>query len=75
MRCYDGCPDAELQALIDARAAARAKLRAAFPAARCVYYPVEQAFLIFQDNCQVGTFQRSEIFACDEGIRLLSKSA
>ena len=46
MRCYDGCPDSKLQALIDERERLRKQLSAYD--ARCVYFPVEQAYQVWQ---------------------------
>lgn len=45
MRCYNGCPDDELQSLFDSREEARAKLKKADPKAWCTYFPMEAMYM------------------------------
>lgn len=54
MRCYNGCPDDELQAVIDAK-------RAAFDEAKrlginITYFPMEGQYMAFRDIEQVSGF-------------------
>jgi hypothetical protein len=44
MRCYDGCPDSELQALLDNCAAKLAAVRVFEPQARCTYHAPHASF-------------------------------
>lgn len=48
MRCYHGAPDAQLQAVLDHRAALRRAVQQVHGAgARVVYFPVEQAWQVY----------------------------
>jgi hypothetical protein len=50
MRCYNGCPDGELKALIDARIKAEKRLKKINPEARCVYFPSPGYFQVWLNN-------------------------
>lgn len=50
MRCYDGCPDSELQAHMDAIAAEKKRLADRIPGARCVYFPNGEFYQCFNAN-------------------------
>lgn len=54
MRCYDGCPDKELQAFIDAEAKAHREL--AKLGLRATYFPMEGAWMAFRDHVSVTGF-------------------
>jgi len=41
MRCYNGAPDAQLQALMDERVRLRKELKSADPDAHVTYFPME----------------------------------
>lgn len=47
MRCYNGCPDKELQAVLDDNAAAEIEL--AVFGARATYFPMEERWMVFKD--------------------------
>lgn len=53
MRCYDGCPDKELQAVIDDNKAAREAL--AGMGVRAVYFPGEEMFMGFDTEHRAVT--------------------
>jgi hypothetical protein len=54
MRIYDGCPDEETQAWLDAKEAAKNRLtQAGFTVA---YFPMEQKWLGFKDYVPVTKF-------------------
>ena len=44
MRCYNGCPDSELQALLDETHRLRESLRAVDKEARVTYFPMEEKY-------------------------------
>jgi hypothetical protein len=46
MRCYNGCPDTQLQSLLDAQSAAHQELKS--KGLHATYYPVEQKWLVFR---------------------------
>lgn len=46
MRCYDGCPDSELKALMDANAETERK--ATLAGIRLTYFPVEEMWMAFR---------------------------
>ena len=48
MRCYDGCPDAELQAKLDDEADAAQEL--AKSGIRVVYFPMEGKWMAMDEN-------------------------
>lgn len=75
MRCYDGCPDSEYQAYLDARAAADKRLAAANPNARCVYFPMEEKFLVFVGYHSIGEMHFDKIAAIDAAIRIMQDEA
>jgi hypothetical protein len=45
VRCYNGCPDSALQAVLDSRSRAHDAL--AQMGARATWYPVEQKYMVF----------------------------
>ena len=55
MRCYNGCPDAELQAIIDDVDEAHKELAAA--GARATYFPMEGKWRVFVGLKINGEFQ------------------
>lgn len=73
MRYYDGCPDSDLQRLLDAQAAARKRVAAAFPEARVTYFPAEGMHLAFHGYKVVGEFQSDLITCVDKAIEILTE--
>lgn len=71
MRCYNGCPDSELQALIDRDVKAQKDL-AKF-GARATYFPMEQKWQVFKDHRMVGKFQDSLPEAARLAIEIFNK--
>lgn len=72
MRCYNGCPDSEYQALLDAEAKAERELAEAMPGARCVYFPSPGYYQVWRDYRPVLGFERefhSRIAAIDAALR------
>lgn len=63
MRCYNGCPDKELQALIDDCALAAKQLDAV--GARATYFPVEERWMVFRDYLQISEFHHTIRQAAD----------
>ena len=63
MRCYNGCPDAELQSSIDANIDASKRLRAV--GANVTYFPAEGMWLVFRDNRPIGNFHESKVVAAN----------
>lgn len=58
MRCYNGCPDSELQRLLDRKA----ELRASLPdGVRCTYFPMESQWQMFVGLHFVGVMFDDEI--------------
>jgi hypothetical protein len=47
MRCYNGCPDSELQAILDIELNFKEKLTAINPDAKCIYFPSEDHYIVF----------------------------
>lgn len=54
MRCYDGCPDRQLQEYLDSRARAKERLKAA--GFTICYFPMEGAWVGFKDLRPVTDF-------------------
>lgn len=71
MRCYDGCPDSELQAWIDARIDARKRLAAVNPRAHITYFPYEAMYSVWLDHTQITNDHDDLICAANEGIAVL----
>jgi hypothetical protein len=46
MRCYDGCPDSEMQAGLDRQAELMKQIRACEPLAHCTYFLVEGKYQV-----------------------------
>jgi len=74
MRCYWGCPDSELQALIDHRASKTKELTAAHKDARCVYFPMEEKYQVFVNHKMIGSFSFDQIEAIDSAILKLKET-
>lgn len=70
MRCYDGCPDDELQALIDDEVKASKEL--ARHGMRATYFPMEGKYMVFQGLKPITGFHSSrrscvrEVFRTNE---------
>ena len=62
MRCYDGCPDSELQAVIDAEYAAEQRLRELCPEAHCTYFPSPGVYQVWVNNAPVGGWSHDKSF-------------
>jgi hypothetical protein len=45
-RCYNGCPDSKLQALLDRNAALMERVRLLEPEAHCTYHPADGLFQV-----------------------------
>ncbi|HEY6020840.1 MAG TPA: hypothetical protein VIY48_13360 [Candidatus Paceibacterota bacterium] len=54
MRCYNGCPDKELQAVLDDNALASKELAAI--GARATYFPMEEKWMVFKDCEPISKF-------------------
>lgn len=67
MRCYNGCPDDELQALLDDAKRAEQELAAA--GMRAVYFPSEGAWMVFRDLTAVTGFCGSKRAAANAALR------
>lgn len=68
MRCYDGCPDSELQALLDDARRASRELEAA--GLRATYFPVEQGWMVFRDLTPISTnFYPTKRAAADAALK------
>ncbi len=59
MRCYDGCPDKELQAVLDAASNAHAELRT--KGLRATYFPMEGKWMVFKDVQPVSEFKNTVV--------------
>ena len=70
MRCYDGCPDSELQALIDHKAALRKKVTERYgPGARVTYFPMEGAYRVYSaDHKPLGVMSPSMDVAVNSAL-------
>lgn len=71
MRCYNGCPDSALQALLDDSERATKQLAAI--GARATYFPVEQGWLVFRDLERLtDNFQPTKRAAADAVLKGLA---
>ncbi len=70
MRCYDGQPDKELSEYIAVRLEARKDLAARFNA-QCVWFPMEDKYLVFQNNKPIGDMHEDILTAVSRAISLL----
>ena len=72
MRCYNGCPDSKLQAILDAEAKAMAMVKAIRPEAHCTYFhPTgchESGFQIHEWGRCLSGFHQNKIDACFEAF-------
>lgn len=59
MRCYDGCPDSELQALIDAKIKARKEIESL--GYTVTYFPMEDKWMAFKNYLPATKFHNSII--------------
>ena len=66
MRCYNGCPDDELQALLDDKALATKQLAAI--GARATYFPTEQKWMVFKDYEAITEFHETKRQAANAAI-------
>lgn len=74
MRCYDGCPDKEYQALLDGRALARKRLAAV--GLRATYFPLESMYMVFDSNfLPFGPFYNSLADAAEAAIDKVRRAA
>lgn len=72
MRCYNGCPDSELQALLDNRERLRRRLVFLDPNARSVYFPADRApYSIWSGIKQITKDYPTVESALIAGIRVL----
>lgn len=56
MRCYNGCPDKQLQAVLDSRKAAEERLKNFDPECRCVFFPSPGYYQVWKNNKPVCGF-------------------
>ena len=76
MRCYDGCPDSQLQAIIDERFYYRKKLKQIIPEACCTYHhpgPDKGGWQVHEWGKPLSSFHNTEIGAIKEAIQLKEK--
>lgn len=74
MRCYNGCPDKEYQALLDGRALARKRL--AVIGLRDTYFPLEGMYMVFDSNfLPFGPFHPSLTDAAEAAIDKARRAA
>lgn len=75
MRCYNGCPDTELQAVWDAKADMRKKLDAMAnslgASAYVTYFPLEGKWLAFSNYKMISGFNFSEEQTYQEAMKFL----
>lgn len=69
MRCYNGCPDSELQSVIDANIDAGKRLIEV--GASVTYFPAEGKWLVFRGNKPIGDFHESKVVAANTYIASL----
>jgi len=67
MRCYDGCPDKELQAIIDDCALARKQLADA--GLTVTYFPMEGKWRVFRNYTATGGFHDTLRQAADAALK------
>lgn len=80
MRMYNGCPDRELQEVIDARKAAERRMKSVAmellsvdDSAICTYFPMEQKYMCLLNYISITGFFDCKIDACNEGIRKIKE--
>lgn len=73
MRCYNGAPDSELRALLDAQAKARRELAA--HGARPVRYPMEGKWMVWQGLTPLTDFCDTLLGAAAAAFRRLETAA
>lgn len=74
MRCYNGCPDDELQALINKSDALEKAVRTIEPTAHCTYFPVEETFHVHAYGRPISLYHKSRIAALEYALGKLTKS-
>ena len=70
MRCYNGQPDKELQALMDDAALVTRQLAA--HDARAVYFPAEGRWTVFKANRMVVKLQDTKRAAANAALEILT---
>lgn len=66
MRCYNGCPDSELQAILDDNELASKELAAI--GARATYFPMEQKWMVFKDYKAITEFHNTKRQAANAAL-------
>lgn len=76
MKCYNGCPCTELQALIDAETQAFSEVKKLNPNAHCTYHhPTgchNSGYQVHEWGKAISGFHQSKIAACCEAVQILS---
>jgi hypothetical protein len=73
MRYYDGCPDSELQALIDAGTFLMKEIRKVEPEAYCTYFPAEGQWQVHKWGKEISGFHGNKLGALQEALTRLQR--
>lgn len=73
MRCYNGCPDTQLQTLIDETTNAMQRLKAICQNAHCTYFPIEEIFQVWLDNRPIGKESKDKLEAIEDAINNITR--
>lgn len=68
MRCYDGCPDSELQALIDRDKSLLKTIRKIEPEAHCTYFHRDEQWQVHKWGNPLSGFHRNKLVALQEAL-------
>jgi len=67
MRCYNGCPDSELQAFLDDQELATKQLAAI--GSRATFFPMEQKWMVFKDCEAITEFHDTKRQAANAALK------
>jgi hypothetical protein len=69
MRYYNGCPDSELQALLNAQGSLLDAIKKLEPAACCTYFPMEERWQVHKWGEPLSGFYSNKLEALKEALR------
>jgi len=78
MRCYNGCPDSEYQAVLDRVAKKEKELKQLFNGSSdvsCVYFPAEGKYQVYYKLDPIGEWSESKISAIENAVREVSNGS
>ena len=73
MKCYNGCPDNELQKKLDEINSAFKKLKKLNPEVHCTFHPYERVWAVHEWGRPISGYRKTQLEALIEAIEILEK--